>query len=288
MKKFFIILATVLLIAGLGIFTIAFAAAGFKIGNLGSVKTEENTYAPEGSFEDISIDVDTSDVKFVYAEDGEFKVVCRELANDKHEVEIEDGTLKISNNDKRKWYEKIQFFSFSKSPKMTIYLPEREYKNLKIKASTGDINVPVDEGLNFANVDIKVSTGDVNFVGNVSGDAKIKTSTGDVKQTGHTDGDLEIEVSTGDIFLKSSRTVGKLNVKTSTGDVKLDKCDAAEITIKTSTGDVKGSLLSDKIFTAKTSTGDVDVPASIKDCGECNIKTSTGDIKITIEYETED
>ena len=35
MKKFFIILATVLLIAGLGIFTIAFAAAGFKIGNLG-------------------------------------------------------------------------------------------------------------------------------------------------------------------------------------------------------------------------------------------------------------
>lgn len=286
MKKFFIILGIVLLVAGLGLFGIAFAAAGFKIDKLGSVKTEENTYAPEGSFEDISIDVDTSDVKFVYAEDGKFKVVCKELTNNKHEVEIEDGTLKISNDDERKWYEKISLFT--QSTKMTIYLPEREYKNLKIKASTADIDVPVDEGLSFTNVDIKVSTGDINFAGNVSGDTKIKTSTGDVKQVGRTGGNLDIEVSTGDITLKNSRTVGKLNVKTSTGDVKLDKCDAAEITIKTSTGDVKGSLLSDKLFTAKTSTGDVNVPASIKDGGECSIKTSTGDIKITVEYETED
>ena len=283
MKKFFIVIAIILLVAGLSLFSVAFAMAGFKFSKLGTQKLEENTYTPDGEFENITIKVSTADIKFKPAEDGKLSVVCRELSRDKHEVEVKDGTLSIKNNDKRKWYDNISFFS--KSPSVTVYLPEKDYKVLTIKTSTGDINMPSDFSL--SSVTLTVSTGDVDFAADVHGDMNIKTSTGDVKRSGMTEGNFDITVSTGDILLKDSVTTGKLNIKTSTGDVRFDRSDAAEIKIKVSTGDVKGTLLSDKFFITKSSTGDIDVP-NTREGGDCEITTSTGDIKISIAKSTEE
>ena len=62
----------------------------------------------------------------------------------------------------------------TRSPKVTVYLPEDEYDALAISESTGDINLK--------NVLAKSDTGDIHVPEEVSGGkCKITTSTGDIR-----------------------------------------------------------------------------------------------------------
>ncbi|MBQ7669865.1 MAG: DUF4097 family beta strand repeat protein [Clostridia bacterium] len=317
MKKGFIIAAVVLVAVGLAVFAGAFVASGFDFSKIGSDSYVTNTYTVDKEFDRIDIDTNVTDIVFKPSEDGKFSAVCSE-ERDKvhHKVTVEDGTLKITINDDREWFEYISFLS--KSMTMTLYLPGERYESLKIDASTGDVSIP--SSFSFGSIDIKMSTGDVLCSASSEGPLKIKASTGDITLNGAGAGDAELSVSTGKILVESfecggnmsvkvstgkatlsdvtcrefisegstgSLTLknvvasGKINVKRSTGDVKFDSSDAAEIAVKTSTGDVTGTLKSEMIFFADTRTGDVDVPRTTTG-GKCEISTTTGDIEIKI------
>ena len=312
--KVIIFLSIVLILAGGAFIAVAFAKGEFKNTN-GNLVT--NVHNVNDEFTNIEINDDVSDYEFVISTDGKCKVECKEKENILHTVEVKDGTLKIGNNDTRKWYEKY-FFNWDFSKIMIIVsLPDKEYNNLNINNSTGDINIST---LKVNNAKIEVSTGDVkgkllvkesiyvkSTTGNISlndltaKSAKFESSTGYNKISGaKIEGDLNINSTTGelmlnkieanniylisttgDIVLNDVIAKGNLNMNASTGDISFDSCDANDIKIKTSTGDVEGSLLSDKTFYTKTSTGDVDVPRTSGNV--CDIETSTGDIKVTIK-----
>ena len=270
--------AGILMSVGLIIFAVAMTLNDWDFTKLNTVKYETNTYELNKQFYDIHIQSDTADVTFKPTEDDICKVVCYEKTNAKHTVTVKNNTLSINENDERKWYDYIGI-NIDRS-KITVYLSEKEYKELSITTDTGDTKIPKD--FSFTNVDIKTSTGDVKNNANASGTIKIKTSTGDIRTQNITVGSLELSASTGDITLKSVIAMERFSVETSTGDVKLEACDGREILVKTSTGDVKGSLLSDKVFFAESNTGDVNVPKTTKG-GKCEIVTDTGDIRITID-----
>lgn len=264
----------------------------------------------------VLINTEISDIAFLSSENEECKVVCYERPELEHFITITDGTLKIHQLDKRKWYQFIDF-NFDNA-KLTVYLPEGEYDMLKINGSTGDILIT--ERFQFSSIDISNSTGDVKNYASASSRMKISTSTGDIDVENVTAGSIELSVSTGDIdveriecsgdiFIESTTgeqclfdiTCQNLSLKSSTGEIELENviaaeklsivgstgevefkdCDAAEIFVKISTGDVTGTLLSEKIFIVDTSTGKIDVPKTTTG-GKCEITTSTGDIKITI------
>ncbi len=268
------------------------------------------------SITSVLVDTRISDIAFLSSENKECKVVCYERPELEHSITITDGTLKIYQLDKRKWY---QFIGLNfDNAKLTVYLPEGKYDMLKINSSTGDILVT--DRFQFSSIDISNSTGDVKNYASASATMEISTSTGDIDVKNVTAGAIELSVSTGDIdlggiecsgaiFIESTTgaqflfdiTCQNLSMKSSTGDVTLDNvlatgklsivgstsdvkftgCDAAEIFVKISTGDVTGTLLSEKIFIVDTSTGKIDVPKTASG-GVCEINTSTGDIKITI------
>jgi Protein of unknown function (DUF2807). len=315
MKKALII-AAILLAAGILISVGALAAAGFRTKNFGTVKFETNIYAVTERFDSIRINEHTANIVFVRSEDGTCSVVCHEPKKTSHTVAVEDGTLKIETKDQPDW---TGFMDLSfEERKMTVSLPEDAYRALILDTRTGDVDVP--EWLTFDRVEITASTADVCCRSSVTDSVVIKTGTGDIVlegvspsaiecsvTTGHirmanvsckgdvyakvstgkltvnglTCGNLQSEGSTGTVQLQNVAASGTMAIERSTGDVNFVNSDAAEIRVVTSTGDVTGTLRTAKIFTVKTSTGDVDVPASAAG-GKCEIKTSTGDVRIGI------
>lgn len=314
--KIWLTVAAALILLGAILFTVAMSASGWDLNKLGTVTYTTNTYEPGGDFQNISIDVDTTEIELVPADDGTCKVVCFEDEKIKHSVSVQNGTLTIKTVDTRKWYEHISL-SFGK-PKLTVYLPQTEYGSLAVKTDTGDMTIP--EALSFESLSIKGDTCDVNCFASARESVEIDLSTGAITLEGVTAGqmklttdtgrirvrraavsehirietdtgrvtledcscnDLDAKSDTGSITLENVVASGKFEIESDTGDVALTNSDAAEISVQTDTGDVTGQLLSDKIFLTETDTGRVNVPKSTTG-GKCEIKTSTGDIRVGV------
>lgn len=316
--KVWLIIASSLVVFGLITFAAVMNIYNWDLTKLSTVKYETNTYQLSEEFSNISIKTTTSDIIFANSDNGIVRVVCYEIENTKHYINVQDNTLTINENDNRKWYEYIGISIGN--PKITIYLPDNEYNRLSVKESTGNIEIP--KQFMFESIDISTNTGDVKNYASTSDLVKIKTSTGDIRVEDISAGSVELSVSTGNVIAQSitcddsikinvstgdtqltdiecktvisNGSTGNISLKNviatenfsierSTGNVKFNSCDAEEIFVKTDTGDVTGSLLTDKVFINKTSTGSIDVPTTMTG-GKCEINTDTGDIKINILY----
>ena len=294
--KVVLIVAGILIFLGIILFVISLAGNDWDIAKLDTEKLQTSTHSIEDNFQNISVRTDTADVVFVLSADGVCKVECAERKNTPHLVTTKDGALEISIRDNRKWYAHISFFSFA-TPKITVYLPQKDYAALDIQTDTGDVEIPKD--FQLTSITVSVSTGDVKCYACATDRITISTSTGDILAQGITAGDMDLSVSTGDTKLtdvkcqnlRSTGDTGNLHLENviaaekfsferSTGDVNLNGCDAGEIKIETDTGNVTGSLLSSKIFITETDTGRVHIPKSTTG-GRCEIETDTGNIKIT-------
>lgn len=315
--KKWLIAAAFLTIIGSVIFAAVMELFDWDFSNLHPVKYQKNTHIISEEFSGISIETNTADITFVPDPEGNSHVICLDIENALHTVDVQNGILTIRQNDEREWYEYIGF-GVGK-PWITVYLSQSQYDSLQINESTGDVLIP--KGLTFRSINISVSTGDVENHASSLGITKIKASTGDIHVEGITAEALDLSVSTGSVTVsdvtcqedvKITVSTGKTNMtnvscknvisggntgdmilnhvvaterfslERTTGDVKFNGCDAGEIWVKTDTGDVTGSLLTDKVFLAHTDTGDVEVPKTPTG-GKCEISTDTGDIKIKIE-----
>lgn len=314
--KIWLILATVLFVTGIGLVLGVLAMQDWEIMSLNSFKYETVNHHIQEDFHSISIDTDTADLSFVPSEDGKCKITCYENEKIKHTVSVQHGVLNIRAKDERQWHELVGV-DLAKA-KIILSLPEKTYRSLTVRESTGDIEIS--EEFSFEALDLRLSTGDVQCKASVSGSAQIEASTGDIHLLGISAGELTLSVTTGKItlnnvdcegdlklkvtsgktklssvscadFLSEGNTgalymedliaEGKLTAKRSTGSVTMEHCDAAELDITTDTGSVTGTLLTDKIFLTETDTGDIQVPQSTTG-GLCRIRTTTGDITLSI------
>lgn len=312
--KMWFIAAAVLVVVGLILFVSVMVVYNFDFTKLSTMKYETNTYEVNGAFDKISIDVDVTQIEFVPSDDEKCRIVCFETEKMKHSAVVQDKTLIIDIVDTRKWYNYIGISIGS--PKMTIYLPQNEYKSLFIDTHTGDIAIPKD--ITFETLKINGDMADVECLASVLDDMEIQLSTGNVKVDGVSAGEIHLVSITGKIKINSVSSKGTIEIETNTGtvnltdvtcadftaesdtgtiflknvvasnrffiesdigDVRFEDSDAKQISVKTSTGDVIGTLLSEKVFITETSTGNIRVPKTITG-GKCEITTSTGDIKI--------
>lgn len=314
--KIWLIIGSSLILMGCLIFGGAMGMLKWDFQGLSTVDYESNNYNISDSYRHISIISGTADITLVASENGKHSVSCYEEKNAKHSISVKNETLVIELANEKKWYEYIGV-NFG-TPKITITIPQGEYGEITVKASTGNVEIP--ESFRFECLDISVSTGKVKNLASVTGDMKIKTSTGGIHlenvsakslilsgSTGkitanaiHCEEDIFIHVSTGKVSLRDVQCVNlssdgstgdlyltnviaseKYSIKRNTGDVTLESCDAAEIQVKTTTGKVTGTLLTDKLFITESNTGKIRVP-QFTTGGKCNITTDTGNIVISI------
>ena len=103
------------------IFGVIFLGIAVKAGSFDNDKLETTEYIIDKTFNSIDIDMHTMDISIIKATDGKNKIVAKEKEKLYCDYEVEDNTLKITEENKLKWYEKMINFSF-KSPKVSIYL----------------------------------------------------------------------------------------------------------------------------------------------------------------------
>ena len=276
-RKFWLLTAAVLAVLGFIIFGIAFFAAKGDFMKLSTSKLVTNEHTVTEDFTSLTLTAKDARIEILPAKDGKVNVTCYEEENRRHAVSVKEDVLVIEVIDEKKWYEYIGFNL--KTPRITVYLPEKEYKDLLIANKTGGIDI---RGITAETLTASTSTGkikieDVRCQGSIVTDF----STGGTYLKNVTCESLSSRGGTGDVTLDTTLVRGKADMKTNTGDVTLLSSDAAELTIQTNTGDVEGTLLSPKIFIPKTNTGDVLVPETVTG-GKCKITTNTGDIEITV------
>ena len=276
--KIWLTVSAALILSGIITFAVAIIALEFDFSKLSTSKYTTKTHFPEGSFEEIIVDTNLSDIDFLLSPDGKCKVVSMEEENISHTVEVKDGRLTIKAVDNRKWHDYIGISW--ENQYLTVYLPETEYKALFVETSVG--KVKVSEDFYFETIDLSGNTGDFELTNVTCNSFKADTDTGDISLTNVTCNSFKADTDTGDISLKNVIAKGNLTIETDTGDIEFDRCDALSIKAETDTGDVTGTFLSEKNFIAYSSTGDVRVP-NTSGGGKCEITSDTGDINIKIE-----
>lgn len=276
MKKW-ILIAIMLVIAGAVICFAAAAFMDFDLGRLDSGEYKTNTVAINEQFSTIAVDTEEASVVIRPSEDGACRVVCVEEEKHRHEVKVENGTLRIWRPE---WKEsEIHFGAYIRETEITVYLPEGNFAALSVQTDTGDISV---ESLRAENIALETDTGDIRTQSlQCAGVMNAETDTGEVYLQDVTCGNLVSEGETGDITMERVIISGKCSIERETGDVVFRDSDAGEISVETDSGSVTGNLLSEKVFFTETDIGDVQVPQSIRG-GTCRISTDTGDIRIEI------
>lgn len=278
MRKFWIIVASILLVAGVVLFGVFIGVNnGIDFKNLKPTNYKTNTYEFADEITDIDVKIETADISITPSNDGKTKVVCNESEKVAHKVFVEKGSLKVTVEDNRTWID--NFLSFT-THSITIYLPKTEYNSIKIENVTGDVEVS--SAFTFKNINVDVTTSDVLICAKATDGIKIKSTTGDVTVLNVNSNVIEVKLTSGDVYFKNVIANEKIAINSTTGDVELEGCDALDIYLKTTTGDVEASLLSGKIFDVNVTTGEVRVPSNFEG-GKCKVETTTGDVEIVVK-----
>ena len=304
MKKgfvFLIVFGSILFVAGSAAFGLAIAKGAFKNNSLTQEVTKE--YILEDSYSKIDVDIVTADLTFKPSEDDKTKVVSVEKEKIHHTAEVSNNTLVIREKDERKFYEK--WFGFVSRMKVTVYLPETTYEELKIEITTGDIlsedsfafdKVNIDSttgdgklaNISGSSADIKVTTGNLtinNYI--LTGALNADTTTGDYTLNNVTCSNTKLHTTSGNYKLEDVLVNGEfdanrpnLDISGTSSDISFKNCDARNIYMKTTTGDIRGNFLTEKHVTYETTTGHATVDSNSLAVDKCFAKTTTGDIDI--------
>lgn len=300
-QKTWMAIALLLVIMGSICLVISFGMGGFDFSKWSRQHFTTNTHIIEDDFDDIEVCTLSEDIRLVVSETGKAEIVCSESDSIQYQIAVENGTLKVSFEDTRKWYEKMDFFVSSHTP-VTIYLPKNRYGNVDLTSVSGDISIP--QGFYFSNLSVTTTSGDVAnasiadrtlSVTTTSGDIHIrpssnltkmdsvyvKVTTGDVEMRGIHAADVVLHLTTGDVAF-SHFDVGNLTVRTTTGDIVFQDLRASgSVEMATTSGDVKGVVRSRHTFDARATSGNVRVPYTERNGASVfKIRVTSGDIKI--------
>lgn len=240
----------------------------------------QKTHEVQEAFTGIHVeDVDCA-VRILPSADGMCRVVCHDRVDGTvyHTVDAQDGELKITRHDTRKWY---QFFDVSlESAAVEVYLPEHAYRELAISTASG--SVEVNRGFTFERVSLHSSSGSIRMLSDAHEELKAESTSGRVTVSSTRCGKANVKTTSGSIELNDVIAETELSIHTTSGSVTLNGCDGGSVRVKTVSGSVKGTLLSDKVFVTHTVSGSVRVPESAGG-GACEIHTTSGSIRLDVK-----
>lgn len=223
-------------------------------------------------FENIDVMVSSAALKFVpSAAGGKCKVVCHDREQEQYSVTVEDGALKIA----RKSTGNTPFeINITESPSVTIYLPKKQYKNLTINTSSGDVSVP--SKFKFSAAYLVTSSGNIEFSAETEQSLRAESTSGNITARNARGGNMFVSATSGDISICDSG-VDKLNVVTGSGGIKFENVDAGTVDIESSSGSVKAEKIMYVDATVSVISGDIEICDSwVTTCLRAN--TNSGEV----------
>ncbi len=290
-KKIWIIVALCLIGAGIALSAAGYFLSGKDLMALNSREIIRSVCDIEESFSRVSVGAPSANVSILPSDDGKCRVETSSFGETECRSVASGGTLKVIMAD---WHGGAILFG---SPKVTVYLPQKQYESLEVRTESGDI--AVGEGVSAVSATLRSSSGRISCGAEVTGALEAKSASGGVSVSGVGDAEVtldsgsgrlvfadstpssaQISSRSGKIELKNVVAAGKLTAESSSGAVRLEACDAGSIYVETASGSVYGTLLSAKSFSASSASGRVNVPES--EGGECRARTASGSITFII------
>ncbi|MBQ8496114.1 MAG: DUF4097 family beta strand repeat protein [Clostridia bacterium] len=301
-QKTALIVASMMLGVGLIVSAFALILTGCDFEKLDTENFETKTYEVTEEFQNIDISGLESDIRFVHADDGQCKIVCKESENIFCNIFVDNGTLTVKRKDVREGIMRGVFWE--EELEITVYLPKNRYKTVSLHTMSGDIKIPM--GFYFDHLSAETTSGSIFAEAVTDREASLKSVSGDMTfvpfGNATTSDSVKMETTSGDITVRSVNTKkfdlqtvsgdisfdriysNTLNLETTSGDAEFESIEFYEkMTLKTTSGDVEGSVLSAKHFKTKTVSGDIRVPSSDANAPIFEIQTTSGDIEITVE-----
>lgn len=260
--KAFLIAGGICLGAGIIVTGIAFGLAKKNgMGDTGSYEKISTTITD--SFENLHIEEVSHDIKFVISEDDSVKVEYWDTENLIHDLKVENDTLTLTYQNSKHWWDWISVGipgitePASDTPHDTIiYLPEDEYKNLKIEGVSSNVNIP--EGYIFEDITINTVSGEITFKSEATGNVKINTTSGNLNEISINGISATINTVSGDIYISDSELTGSLVIDTTSGGVDLTNITAAATDINTISGDINLVNYASDNTSIDTTSGDIE------------------------------
>lgn len=252
-----------------------------------------------GEFTSIDIDVLQTDVELLPSPDGTCYYVAETYDNMICSCTVENGTLRIIQEDNRDPHEYIGIHWEETSLK--LYLPEDTYETLTADGTTSDLRISAN--FRFGDVAVTTTTGDIAFYGQVDGNLSLTCTTGNIRLKDVSARDITAAVGTGDVVLEQI-SCDSLSVSTTTG-----RCHATDIIVENklsaTSGTGKkdlanvtcGSLVMESTtgsneLTNVTVSGDARLESNTGDweldgfdAANIHIQASTGDVEATLRSE---
>lgn len=256
--KVTLIVAIVLVVAGLIIMTVALVASKFNLQKLIAPTLTDSSIPVSAEFTGISIKSDSATVSIARSTDGLCRVDFTDFDDDSvtHTVEVGNGVLNIVRRDASMTR---GYISLGTGPSMTVFLPAKVYDELEIETSSGDINVP--GGISFTELDVSATSG------------RIAVSDTDVRD------ELDAETSSGSIRLQNV-SARKLSAQCSSGGLHLDNISCDEAELKTSSGSIHANSLElSGALQATCMSGGMHIE-TVR-CGSFEADSSSGSVRLT-------
>ena len=215
--KIWLICALCLILIGGLVFVGGLASMDFDFTMLGTTQYTSQTYTIEESFQKIILDADLSDVKLLPSADNTCTIEVKSTEKISHSYAVRHDTLIIQELDTRKWHDHIGINL--ESPRITVYLPAKDYETIAIETDTGDVVI---EEIYATKLDIETDTGDVKLRAFDAAQISIEADTGDVTGTLRTGKLFRCSSDTGDIHIPKSEPFGQCEIETDTGDIEIE------------------------------------------------------------------
>ncbi len=289
MKKA-IIIAAVLIVLGIGLTAVAFSlGADFE-------QTQDVTHEAKGAYTSISVKTGAADIVIKRSETGKTYAVCKEAERLTYSLTVENGTLILSEQDNRRWYDNIGINIGKRA--CTVYLPAGAYHELRAEASSGVIDCS-ESDITYQNAALTTSSGMIKASFSVSGELQVKSSSGRITLSDCTAGMLTVSASSGAITLERVTASTSMNVNASSGRIEIFDCASNVLTagassgaitlervtastsmnVNASSGRIEIFDCAPNVLTAGASSGAIEIQR-LTDCTGITVHTTSGRIRI--------
>lgn len=229
--KTLLIASLILIILGGGLLIAGALSGGWeqlKNTDLTSGKEyQEKTIDYDEAFNKIEIDAQSYPVKILKSNDANIHVRYRtdennviKIGNDRDTLKITEkyDTKKSVNIDLGIWYD---IFGINNEKNIYIYLPEKEYESIKLKADAGDVEI---DGLKIKNLTAELKAGSFEIKNMLIESGEIKCEVGEVEIDNSTLNNSNIYASVGSIDIEKSK-LKNVNLEAKLGDIDVTNCE---------------------------------------------------------------
>lgn len=260
--KTFLIAGGICLSAGIIVTGIALGMAR-KSGMADQGSYEKISTTITDNFENIHIEEISHDIKFVISDDDSVKVEYWDNESLIHDLKVEDDTLTLTYKNSKHWWDWINIGipgitePVNNTPHDTIiYLPEDEYKDLKISGVSSDVIIP--EGFIFEDISIDTVSGEITCQSEAVGNVKVETTSGNLNEISINGISATVNTVSGDVHISNSDLSGSLVINTTSGEVALTDINISAVAINTTSGDINLVNYSSDNTSIDTTSGDID------------------------------